>query len=373
MKAGGMGNAGGLRLLVVWDRVGDYHRARLAALEAQPEVAEVWSADLGGADQLYGWSSSEGASRHRVLSDKPVEARDLRGRLRGFRNLLETVRPHGVALAGYGRLEYVLFLLLAKRRGCRVTLFAESWYGNGGWRDRVKGWLLRRARVQWLLSGERAVAHFRDHLGLPAQVLLTPYSVVDNKHFGQVKERGYGEREPVMLSVARFSAEKDLGLLVGAFVASGLGERGWRLRLLGGGPERGELERLAAPAGDAVEFRDWVGYGELPEEYGRARWFVLPSRFEPWGLVVNEAMAAGLPVVVSEACGCAPDLVGEANGWVFGTGDAGALRGILEGCAGMEAEAWERMRAASVARIGEFGCDVWARALVRSFGGGGGF
>jgi glycosyltransferase involved in cell wall biosynthesis len=59
-------------------------------------------------------------------------------------------------------------------------------------------------------------------------------------------------------------------------------------------------------------------YPELPNYYGLASAFVLPSISETWGLVVNEAMASGLPVLVSDRCGCAPDLVRDGtNGFTF--------------------------------------------------------
>ncbi len=71
-------------------------------------------------------------------------------------------------------------------------------------------------------------------------------------------------------------------------------------------------------------------YDELPAYYGLASAFVMPSLSETWGLVVNEAMAAGLPVIVSDRCGCAPDLVREGrNGLLFDPRDADALAGAM--------------------------------------------
>ena len=70
----------------------------------------------------------------------------------------------------------------------------------------------------------------------------------------------------------------------------------------------------------------FVQYEQLPIYYGLARAFVLPSTFEPWGLAVNEAMASGLPVLISNRCGCARDLVQHGkNGFVFDPQEATAL------------------------------------------------
>ena len=168
--------------------------------------------------------------------------------------------------------------------------------------------------------------------------------------------------------MARFSPEKNLDLLVRAFQQSRLAAD-WELRLIGGGPEEDRLRAL--DNGSArITFAGWVGYADLPAEYARARAFVLPSRFEPWGLVVNEAMAARLPVVVSEACGCRPDLVHEGrNGFVFKTGDEAALIETLNRLHKLADEDFVRMGRESALLISEFSCQAWAASLIASFSG----
>ena len=351
-------------VLVVWDRIGDYHRARLAALEGELSPGAVLYADLGGADGLYGWKSESGGDRYFLLSEKPVESADFLRRFLRFRKILRREKPRSLALSGYGRPSYVAFLLLGRIHRCRITLFAESWYGKGGFRDRLKGAFLRLSGCRFLLSGQRALAHFRDRLGVPGERLFIPYSVVDNRHFSAASGGSFTEREPVFLCVARFSPEKDLTTLLEAFLSSAA-RRTHRLRLLGGGPEKEGLRKQAEGVAE-IEFHDWVGYGELPGHYGRARFFVLPSRFEPWGLVVNEAMAAALPVVLSDACGCAPDLARKENGEVFPSGDVDALRDILDRMAALPAEEWSRRSHASRAIVEEYSCGEWARNLCRS-------
>src|SRR5205807_667519 len=71
-------------------------------------------------------------------------------------------------------------------------------------------------------------------------------------------------------------------------------------------------------------------YQDLPTYYGLAGAFVLPSESEQWGLVVNEAMAAGVPVIVSDRCGSAPELVQDGwNGFTFPVGDSKRLADLL--------------------------------------------
>ncbi|MGB3617862.1 MAG: glycosyltransferase family 4 protein [Catalinimonas sp.] len=300
-------------LLLVWDRLGDYHRARWRALQAAGGERRVYAADLGAADALYGWQNTDETETYLRLSDKPVTTFDLPARLRNFQRALDAHDIGHVALAGYGRPEYLAMLWAARRRGCRTLLFAESWYGANAPLNRAKGAVLNRAVDGWLVSGVRAFDHFRDQIGVDPARMRTGYSVVDNAHFA-TGAPGEAGRKPVLLCVARFALEKNLDALIRAFLRSDLAA-GWELRIVGGGPLRDELEALARP--EVVTLHDWVSYDELPNLYAAAAAFVLPSTFEPWGLVVNEAMAAGLPVLVSHECGCAPDLVDAATGWRF--------------------------------------------------------
>ena len=107
-------------------------------------------------------------------------------------------------------------------------------------------------------------------------------------------------------------------------------------------------------------------YRELPAYYGLAGAFVLASTEEQWGLVVNEAMASGLPVVVSDRCGCAPDLVREGEtGFTFdpsGPAELAALLGRVAGDAGLR----RRMGAAAREAVSAWGPEAFGRNLWRA-------
>ena len=125
------------------------------------------------------------------------------------------------------------------------------------------------------------------------------------------------------------------------------------LVILGDGEERAALERQAAATGlDSIRFAGFRNQSEMPRFFDLASVFVLPSRDEPWGLIVNEAMNAGRPVIVSDDVGCAPDLVQDGvNGFIYPTSNiealTQALRRILaspETAAAMGASAYERIQ-----------------------------
>jgi glycosyltransferase involved in cell wall biosynthesis len=350
------------RTLIIWDRIGDYHRARIRAFERLVGEESVFSADLGSADQLYGWENSAGNGRHFVLSDKPVDDLDLRARISAFREILKDQKITHLAVAGYAHPEYVFLLLLGRLAGCRIVMFGESWYGEGRIKNRLKGFFLKRLVHCFFLSGERARNHFNKRLRIPGDSVLTKYSVVDNQHFFS---DGKIDRERVLLCVARFSPEKNLARLIRAFRQSKLIED-YTLRIIGGGAEKESLLGQIDERG-RVELVDWVSYNELPLEYARARYFVLPSVFEPWGLVVNEAMAAGLPVLASEACGCVPDLITEKNGFTFPAESEPALIAVLNTLSALSEEKWKEMSSCSMDIISGYSCEVWAEQLKKGF------
>ncbi|WP_170142076.1 glycosyltransferase [Thioalbus denitrificans] len=178
------------------------------------------------------------------------------------------------------------------------------------------------------------------NLGMPEERIWTGYDVVDNEHFREGAQRARAKAtflreeldlpEHYFLTCARFIDVKNLTGLVLAYAhyVVDCGTQPWGLVLVGDGPLRGEIWALVQNLGleDLIRLPGYKDYEELPAYYGLADVFVLPSSSETWGLVVNEAMAAGLPVLVSEKCGCAPDLVREGvNGFTVDPGGVGQL------------------------------------------------
>ena len=132
------------------------------------------------------------------------------------------------------------------------------------------------------------------------------------------------------------------------------------LVMIGDGPLRPDMENLAFRR-PWMRTLGFVNQKEIGEWYGAADLFVLPSEHEPWGLAVNEAMAAGAVPVVSDAVGCAPDLVTREVGWVYPTGDIGALtHAIAE--ASQPGGLTERRDAARL-RSAEYGIAATARGV----------
>jgi glycosyltransferase involved in cell wall biosynthesis len=207
------------------------------------------------------------------------------------------------------------------------------------------------------------------------------YDVVDNEHFrkGAETARVYGQglREPnnlpqeYFLACARFEPKKNLERLIRGYAkySKEIGRGAWRLLIVGDGPSRAELEILARDLGVAqgVVFGGLRGYEDLPAIYGLAKAFVHASTTEQWGLVVNEAMAAGLPVLVSQRCGCSPELVDPGrNGFTFDPYDTEELSRLMLRLTGMSETQRAAMGQASTEIISRWAPETFATNLMKA-------
>lgn len=247
-------------------------------------------------------------------------------------------------LHGYAYAADLLAFVAARTRGIPVVMRSETHLGlaRPRLRQRLRDAILSRAyRLLdgFLAIGSRNAAYYRS-LGVPGdRIHLVPYSV-DNPRFmakaggdrGAVRSQfGIADDEVVVLYASKLTGRKRAADLIHAMAK--LQARGVRATLLvvGSGEERERLERLAKELGLARSvFAGFVNQGALPSVLQSADIFVLPSESEPWGLIVNEAMCAGLPVVVTDQVGAADDLVAEGeNGYVVPVGGVDALADAL--------------------------------------------
>jgi len=175
------------------------------------------------------------------------------------------------------------------------------------------------------------------------KIFLVPYTV-DNDRFVQSANLSQDQKaevrrrynipvdRPSVLYAAKFTRRKRPGdLLEAARRLKVESERPFTVVMVGSGALEQELRAFCTTyALGNVVFTGFVNQSELPALYAASDVFVLPSENEPWGLAVNEAMCAGLPVVVSREVGCVPDLVREGvNGYTPEAGDIEALTHAL--------------------------------------------
>jgi glycosyltransferase involved in cell wall biosynthesis len=139
------------------------------------------------------------------------------------------------------------------------------------------------------------------------------------------------------------------------------------LVFVGDGPELATMkERAATIAPGKIQFVGFVHREELAEFYALADALIFPTYSDTWGLVVNEAMACGLPVIVSEVAGCVNDLVQDGwNGIVVSPADASRLAAAMARLAA-DSELRKKMASNSQQRIVEYSPAAWAEGVVRA-------
>jgi glycosyltransferase involved in cell wall biosynthesis len=230
-----------------------------------------------------------------------------------------------------------------------------------------------------LTGGSLSAAYVRA-LGMPAERVFVGYDVVDNAHFarGAAAARTakaptsglVGSDTPFFLASARFVAKKNLDGLIEAYARyrATVGDGAWRLVIMGDGELRpaveAQIDKLGLAA--AVLLPGYRQYDELPAWYGSASCFVHASTVEQWGLVVNEAMAAGLPVLVSNRCGCAVDLVHDGiNGFTFDPHDIDVLAHLMHRVAHGAVDRTAMARS-SAAIISDWGPERFATGLAKA-------
>jgi len=344
-------------ILIVWDRMGDYHLARIKACR-ELIGPKVYSADLGSADTLYQWNNVSD-SKHFVLSDKPVHQKDFIQRFLHFRKILSEKHITHIAM-GYGRTEYIFFLVFARLTGIKTIVFCESWYERNSIKDFLKSCMLKVIGTFFFVSGERAFNHFVYRYRIRPAKVFKGYSVVDNKHFQAIEEKD----KRYLLCVARYSEEKNLNFLIQCFAQSIIITK-YELLIIGDGPLKEKLKKqIEDLKTDHIILSDWKNYKELPGIYAGAIACILPSTFEPWGLVINEAMAASLPVLISDDCGCKPDLLDEGeNGWSFNSMDEKDLIRVLDIVATNNIHSITNMGSKSESIIRGYSPESWARNI----------
>jgi len=279
--------------------------------------------------------------------------------------ILFALRPRrfdAVIFHGYSHVTSMLGMLVCFARGIPVLLRFESHLlrPRAAWKRALKRLLLPRLfrRVSAFLTIGTKNEEYCARYGVPRERMFrTPYCV-DNDRFAREsrmtdEERrafraglGLDPERPVVLFSGKLVPLKRPMDLLRAFDAAGLGGRA-SLVFIGDGVERAALEAYARTRlPGSVRFAGFVNQRELPRHYGMGDALVLPSSTEPWGLVVNEAMACGLKVLASDAVGAAYDLlVDPACGEVFPAGDVGALAAALRRAVESPGPREARMRA----------------------------
>jgi len=300
---------------------------------------------------------------------------------RGVGAALRRFRPNAVLCGGYNYLASWQAAWWAKSNKLPLLLWSESTV-NDHRRGRLQVELLKFRFIRWCKAFVAAGKSSRDYLiamGAPRERLFVAPNAVDVEFYAAIARSArqdaaavrarHGLPSRYFLCAGRLVPEKGIFDLLAAYAKLEAGERSQiGLVFAGDGASRSQLEeRAAAIKSGCVRVRGFVHREELAELYALAEALVFPTHSDPWGLVVNEAMACGLPIVASELAGCVPDLVANAeNGFIVPSGNVEELARAMRTLLSNPALA-RKMGASSALRIQAFTPEACADGFARAF------
>lgn len=353
-----------MNIAIVFHRFGPYHCARL---RAAAKCYKITAVELSGKTAEYGWGAVTGSNGYDQMTlfehgdSRDASSTEIETRVR---NALDAAKPGAVAIPGWWEQGALAAVLWCLRTSTPAILMSESSAhdeGRTSWKEFLKARVLRCYSAA--LVGGSLHKSYLESLGFSSKHIFFGYDVVDNEYFarsakevrGQTPEvrRNYRLPENYFLASARFIEKKNLFTLLRAYaryrqISQVRNQRSetWDLVVLGEGPLKTDLCRLISELGlqDHVHLPGFKQYDELPVYYALAKAFIHASTTEQWGLVVNEAIATGLPVIISNRCGCVPELVRENfNGFTFEPYDTDRLAQLLAQVSSLPTEEWKRL------------------------------
>ena len=377
---------------VVFHHIGPYHHARLNAAADRLAVTGIeWSAK--GYDS---WGAADAPGCYQKISLFPEATDNHPGKAelwRAFWSALEQANPDVVAVNGWNNFGSLVATDCCVRRGIPMVVMSESACQDESrtwWKEMIKRRIVALYSAA-LVGGQRHVDYLVE-LGMPRPSIFTGYDVVDNAYFArrtaEIRDshlrRGYGGQaafeirkkyglpENYFLASARFIEKKNLPTLIRAYAAyrqksEASGNPPWDVVLLGDGPLREALNSQLSTLNlhRHVRLPGFKQYDELPVYYALAKAFVHASTTEQWGLVVNEAIASGLPVIVSSRCGCVPELV-QGNGFTFEPTDEHELGSRLLQMASLSDDERRRLGDASYRIAANFAPERFGEGLEQA-------
>lgn len=288
---------------------------------------------------------------------------------------LVALRPRAILLGGFSP-TMMMAAAYARLTGTPVGVMTDGAVEmDPGQHSRVHRWM-RRAIIPAARAGIGASQNslkLLEQYGLPeghgvVVPIASPWPM-------PASVPGFDERAYDVLFCGTLEDErKGAGFFADVVLAAHEQGRTLRVRIAGDGPLRSVLERRFAEAGIPARFDGYVQPHELPQIYGSARLFLFPSRGDPWGLVANEALQCGTPVIGSPHAVSSVELVGPYQGGRIVELEVGQWRDAVSELLD-DREAWQRLHAvrerAAVRLSLEYSVQQFARA-IELFGSGAG-
>ncbi len=367
-----------IKLGILFKNFGPYHLARIEgcinSFKSLP--IEVIPIELGKIQTEYAWVTEHRQTNYPIVSvieGEQLEKVNPVQLILTLNKALNKIQPDVLAIAGYFEIGMLFALLWCLWHRKSVILLSES-MENDAPRFQLRELIKQKVVQQYhaALVGGTPHKRYFIKLGMPPKAIFFGYDVIGNQAFhpALIGHLPRPLESPYFLAINRFIPKKNLAFLINAYAAyrQQKGHEAWHLVLSGEGELRAEIEQQIQQLNltDWVQLPGFLQQEELLPYFAHASCFVHASIQEQWGLVVNEAMAAGLPVLVSNRCGCFEDLVLEGiNGFGFDPTDQKALTQLMLKMSSSEVDL-AAMGQASLQHIQQFSPDCFAQGLKQA-------
>jgi len=363
-----------MNIVIIYSKFAPFHIARLeaASFMGKKQGHQLVGIEIAHTQTDYQWPDTTEPGKHysrvTLFPGQNYWTVTYRSIQQALYRVLEDLQPDVVILPGWGTREALAGLSWCLRRGIPRVVISDSQPSDTDTPQAAsKLWIKRLLvrRFQAGLAGGKPHVRYLADLGLPSERCFVGCDVVDNDFFAQVsrhRSEPLGKGKPALLSCLRLIPVKNV---FGALDVLATEATQWRWTIAGDGPQRPEIERRIKALGleGRVCLLGYVDYFRLPQVYTQGDVYLQPSLSDTWGLAVNEAMAYGLPVLVSDRCGCHEDLVQEGvNGFTFDPTNPGTLAMALDRLLACK-DRWGAMGQASRAIITQWGLDLFAKNL----------
>lgn len=274
---------------------------------------------------------------------------------------LHRFRPSVVFTTGFNPPMLEAYAYTRARRIAHIAV-SDAWLGSERRLSRYHRWIRSRiypASAGGVGASRKTIEMFR-HYGASRNLHIAPLSI-DNDRFRSTQPAS--PRPFDLVFSGGLTPRKNPHFLV-ELARRLAARRPHKILIIGDGPLRAEMaSQLDAIPGVTAQFTGYLTQAALPAAYAQGKVFVFPTHYDAWGLVANEACAAGLPVLVSENAGCADDLVVEGeNGHVLPL-DVDRWVDAADALLNSD-EMWSAMSRRSVERVQSYTHELAARAFI---------
>jgi 1,2-diacylglycerol 3-alpha-glucosyltransferase len=373
-----------MHIAIIWQRFLPYHIARI--IQANKRLRglgfRLTAIEVASQDATYGFPKGRSDNQLESICCFQGESYHYHTAKEVYNKVLELlndVTPDIVFAPAIAFPEGIAALAYRIKSGARSVVMDDAWEHTdrkGFVVQSIKRIIYKNADAAFIPAASHL--HYYRKLGFVKDRIVLGVDVVDNDYFSsQVRRVQLNESEiregrqlPLryFLFVGRFLRCKGLETLLEAYEEYRKEKNGgiWNLILVGTGDSFDALylryNRVPGVCFAGGQFGD-----DLCEFYGLARILIVPSYSESWGLVVNEAMASGLPVIVSTGCGAAKTLVQEGeNGWTFEPGNSKQLTQLMLLASSLSGDVLERMGQKSQSIVADWSLDRFADGILKA-------